>query len=309
MALLRYSGQCALGVLCLLIAMGAMAPDGSDVERSNIVELAPSHDGATSTSVGATTVVGRVRLADGTPVPNAVIVTQLGGKGVSQSDGSFAFDVDVSERQTELHVTAVASIRGVNYAGSVVAPSADPDGTTDRETNAKVITMAAGAQCEPSWLPTFGGELGVGPYIAGLTTFDDGSGGGSKLYVGGQFTTAGGTSANRIANWNGTASSTLGSGMNDTVRSFATVDNGSGAGPAIYAGGGFSVSPAGDSYLARWQGCPLGIPADLNADGFVSAADLGILLGGWNTSGITDINGDGTTNSVDLGILLGAWTG
>ncbi|MFO0894960.1 MAG: hypothetical protein U0574_08410 [Phycisphaerales bacterium] len=48
--------------------------------------------------------------------------------------------------------------------------------------------------------------------------------------------------------------------------------------------------------------------ADLNADGHVNGADLGILLAGWGTpSG--DLNADGTTNGADLGILLAAWTG
>ena len=36
---------------------------------------------------------------------------------------------------------------------------------------------------------------------------------GSALYAGGYFTTAGGTSANYIAQWNGSSWSALGSGM------------------------------------------------------------------------------------------------
>jgi hypothetical protein len=48
-------------------------------------------------------------------------------------------------------------------------------------------------------------------------------------------------------------------------------------------------------------------PADLNGDGTVNGADLGILLGGWNQAGATDLNGNGTTDGADLGILLGAW--
>ena len=37
---------------------------------------------------------------------------------------------------------------------------------------------------------------------------------GSDLYAGGSFTTAGGSAANRIAKWNGSGWSALGSGMN-----------------------------------------------------------------------------------------------
>jgi len=48
------------------------------------------------------------------------------------------------------------------------------------------------------------------------------------------------------------------------------------------------------------------IPGDLNGDGCVDSADLGILLGAWGTPG-GDINGDGTTDAADMGILLGNW--
>lgn len=50
------------------------------------------------------------------------------------------------------------------------------------------------------------------------------------------------------------------------------------------------------------------IPGDLNADGIVNGADLGILLTSWSGSGAGDLNGDGTINGADLGILLTAWT-
>jgi hypothetical protein len=50
--------------------------------------------------------------------------------------------------------------------------------------------------------------------------------------------------------------------------------------------------------------------ADLNCDGAVSGADLGLLLGAWGTDGTpvgADLNGDGTVTGSDLGLLLGAW--
>ena len=47
-------------------------------------------------------------------------------------------------------------------------------------------------------------------------------------------------------------------------------------------------------------------PEDLNGDGIVNGADLGLLLGAWGTNG-GDINGDGLTNGADLGLMLGAW--
>ena len=48
-------------------------------------------------------------------------------------------------------------------------------------------------------------------------------------------------------------------------------------------------------------------PADLNGDGSVTGADLGLLLGAWGTNGPGDLNGDGTVTGADLGLLLGAW--
>jgi hypothetical protein len=48
-------------------------------------------------------------------------------------------------------------------------------------------------------------------------------------------------------------------------------------------------------------------PADLNGDGVVNGADLGILLAAWGGSGTGDLNGDGTINGADIGILLANW--
>jgi len=48
-------------------------------------------------------------------------------------------------------------------------------------------------------------------------------------------------------------------------------------------------------------------PGDLNGDGVVDGADLGLLLGQWGTDGLADLNGDGVVDGADLGLLLGAW--
>jgi YD repeat-containing protein len=48
--------------------------------------------------------------------------------------------------------------------------------------------------------------------------------------------------------------------------------------------------------------------ADLNSDGAVNGADLGLLLGAWGPGpSIADLNSDGSVNGADLGLLLGAW--
>lgn len=52
-----------------------------------------------------------------------------------------------------------------------------------------------------------------------------------------------------------------------------------------------------------------GVFADLNNDCVVDGADLGLLLGAWNTAGpFADLNNDNTVDCADLGLLLGAWT-
>ncbi|MCA9284659.1 MAG: VCBS repeat-containing protein [Phycisphaerales bacterium] len=52
-----------------------------------------------------------------------------------------------------------------------------------------------------------------------------------------------------------------------------------------------------------------GDPADLNGDGTVDGADLGILLGNWGGKGIGDLDGNGMVDGADLGLLLAAWFG
>jgi hypothetical protein len=91
--------------------------------------------------------------------------------------------------------------------------------------------------------------------VRSLTVFDDG--GGPALYAGGQFTTAGGLAANRIAKWDGSSWGALGSGMSGgAVLALTAFDDGTGL-AALHAGGSFgSAIDSSDSYLAKW-GCPI----------------------------------------------------
>lgn len=50
-----------------------------------------------------------------------------------------------------------------------------------------------------------------------------------------------------------------------------------------------------------------GCSADLNDDGEVNGADIGLLLADWGFAGAGDLNGDGTTNGADIGLLLAEW--
>ena len=69
------------------------------------------------------------------------------------------------------------------------------------------------------------------------------------LYAGGNFTVAGGTSANDFAKWDGTSWSAMGAGFDDAARMILV--NGS----DIYVGGNFMASgQAGASRIAKWDG-------------------------------------------------------
>jgi hypothetical protein len=52
-------------------------------------------------------------------------------------------------------------------------------------------------------------------------------------------------------------------------------------------------------------------PADLDGNGVVNGADLGLMLAGWGACGSPcpgDLDGNGTVNGADLGLLLAAWS-
>ena len=95
---------------------------------------------------------------------------------------------------------------------------------------------------------------GANNTIISLAAFDVGFGSGPKLFAGGHFDSAGGVAALRIASWDGSAWSALGDGVSAAPSSLCMFDDGSGVGPALFAGGSFYSSPSGDSFVARW-GC------------------------------------------------------
>ncbi|MBM4052768.1 MAG: hypothetical protein FJ270_08530 [Planctomycetes bacterium] len=50
------------------------------------------------------------------------------------------------------------------------------------------------------------------------------------------------------------------------------------------------------------------IPGDLDGNGHVDGADLGMLLSAWGASGPPDLDGSGTVDGGDLSTLLANWT-
>jgi hypothetical protein len=106
------------------------------------------------------------------------------------------------------------------------------------------------------WSPVGGGTTPntLAP-IYDMVVFDDGTG--AALYIGGDFTSAGGVGVNNIARWNGTSWSDVGGGVTGdasaAVNALAVLDDGSG--PALYAGGWFTnAGGVPVSNVAKWNG-------------------------------------------------------
>jgi len=98
---------------------------------------------------------------------------------------------------------------------------------------------------------------GITASVGCLAVYDDGTG--SALYAGGFFRFAGGTAASDIAKWNGSSWSAVGGGIAQTlpqaegVGALRVYDDGSG--PALYAGGLFSMAGGVSAIdIAKWNG-------------------------------------------------------
>jgi hypothetical protein len=70
------------------------------------------------------------------------------------------------------------------------------------------------------------------------------------------------------------------------------------------------------AWLSQGQSAPVAmdsvvvtiVPGDLDGDGQVGGADLGLLLASWGTDDpVADLNGDGVIDGADLGVLLSLW--
>ena len=129
---------------------------------------------------------------------------------------------------------------------------------------------------DPGWQPGFHHE-DLDCVVRSAAVFDDG--GGTALYVGGIFTTAGSVTVNHIARWDGTDWTSLADssavGVNGEgsveVDALAVFDDGTGA--ALYAGGTFTTAGGVTvNNIAKWDGerwSALSGLSDVGTDGAV----------------------------------------
>lgn len=150
------------------------------------------------------------------------------------------------------------------------------------------------------------GSSGSGPDVFSLAVS------GTNLYVGGQFSAAGGISATNIACWNGSSWSALGSGISGGE--FSGVYSLAAVGPNVYAGGSFSSAGGGSVVnVAQWNGTTWSAMGSGLSGAVEALVPLGttIVAGGnfnvggfppnslavWNGSSWSALGGGGANNS------------
>ncbi|WP_022826361.1 hypothetical protein [Hymenobacter norwichensis] len=221
-------------------------------------------------------------------------------------------------------------------AGRPLADALNSDGTLRPGTNgsfdARQFRMGTAPDGRPVFQPA--GTTGAGDerWQSGFSLFNGADTAiktivqsGNDIYVGGAFTSVGGIKAAYVAKWNGTAWSSLGTGMANggaegTVLVLAVAPNGD-----VYAGGDFiQADGSAANNVAKWNGTTwssLGTGAANGVNGSVSALAIAgngdVLVGGdftqagglsaghvarWNGSGWSTL-GTGASNGVDTGVL------
>ncbi len=217
--------------------------------------------------------------------------------------------------------TAWSSVGGGLSNGDVRALAVFDDGTGPALYVGGTFTSAGGQTLNriarwdgAQWTPLLvGANNGVNAAVYGLAVSNDD--GAPSLYAVGEFTSTGvgGTSILRVGKWNGVQWSSLAPGFpggQSQVVSTAIIRTNDAGDRSVYIGGTFQRSPAGDARISLWRECapmPPHVFGDLNGDGVVDGADLGILLNQWGKRGLGDLDGSGVVDAADLGLLLAAW--
>ena len=189
----------------------------------------------------------------------ALAVFDDGGGEALYAGGSFSQAGGTSASNIAKWNGTQWSALGTGTNNAVYALAVYDDGTGPALYLGGAFTTAGGldAHTVAKWTgsawDTLGEGIDNGTSVNAMAVFDDGSGMG--LYVAGDFTlVGGGTSANRVAKWNGSTWSGLGVGLNGIVSALAAINETSVLGPALYVGGSFSTAGGvSASRVAKWS--------------------------------------------------------
>lgn len=143
------------------------------------------------------------------------------------------------------------------------------------------------------------GGGGVDDDVHALAAFHNGTG--PALYVGGAFTSAEGSPAERIAQWDGASWSALGAGMNDTVYALKVLDLGDGNGSSLFAGGAFTTAGSLSSDRIARYSCP---NLDLALSFSESVEPVVAGTGAGNLTHTLTVSNTGSTNATGLALSL-----
>jgi len=164
-----------------------------------------------------------------------------------------ALDLETGDRKL---LAVLRDARGLELARAeqdalprVPELGADLAGEVDRVAEApnKAAPMGQPLGSTLDWKASFAGNDGPNGLVYATTIFDDGSG--PALIIGGDFASAGGSAANRVARWNGSAWTALGTGLNGDVYALTVFDG------TLIAGGGFTMAGGtAANRIARWNG-------------------------------------------------------
>ncbi|MBL9120311.1 MAG: thrombospondin type 3 repeat-containing protein [Phycisphaerae bacterium] len=241
-------GLCGCGVVD---ATFAWTPTGGGVGGDAINALTQhAQSGAGSERLIAG---GIFTTAGGSPAKS---IAQWSGSNWSALGSGLAFDVralasvpNPAGTSATLYAAGVETGAGIGKGGG----SAPTFNGIARWTGSAWQPLGSGLSGGQSGGGQPGGQSGNQPGGYAAVSFDETGSGVENLFVGGRFTSAGGTAASNIARWNGSSWSALGSGTNDQVLALTVFDDGSG--PALYAGGRFTTAGGVAAHrLARWDG-------------------------------------------------------
>jgi trimeric autotransporter adhesin len=200
---------------------------------------------------------------DGRVYALAVVDDPLGGGPALYAAGQFGMMGGAPAANVAKWNGAAWSALGAGL-GIVSALAIYDDGNGPRLYAAGTFETVAGVPLhkvarwdESSWL-ALGQGLSNDGGASALAVYNDGKGGGPKLFAGGHFDEAGGLPAHDVASWNGSQWSALGKGFDEAVGDIIDFDDGSGGGLSLYMAGGFTtVNGLVSRGIVRWDGSAL----------------------------------------------------